>query len=120
MLDNESDDEDEELEYDDLDDEEENDLIDDDKSSECYEWEEEYLNGEELLIKEFPLLGPEGMRDQILTKSMIEDNLKKNNVSSISKARRGNEVFGGGRPVTPSLTGVDNDLEKSLIKYSKM
>lgn len=55
-----------------------------------------------------------------MTKSMIEDNTKKNNVSSISKAKRGNEVFGGGRPVTPSLSGVDNDLEKSLIKYSKM
>ena len=94
--------------------------MDDDKSSECYEWEEEYLNGEELLIKEFPLLGPEGMKDQMLTKSMMDENMKKNNVSSISRGKRGNEAFGGGRPVTPSLNGGDNELEKSLIKYSRV
>ena len=50
------------------------------------------------------------MKDQMMTKTIIEDNMKKNNVSSISKARRGNEAFGGGRPVTPSLSGIDNDL----------
>ena len=71
-------------------------------------------------MKEFPLLGPDGMKDQIMTKSAIEENRRGNvNMSSISKSRRGDGVFAG-RPVTPSLNGIDNDLERSLLKYSKM
>jgi hypothetical protein len=59
-------------------------------------------------MKQYALLGPDGMRQQFLTRSILDETSirKQNLTTSINKSRRV-EVFGG-RPVTPSLNGIDN------------
>jgi hypothetical protein len=70
-------------------------------------------------MKQFALLGPDGIRQQFLTRTILDETSirRQNLTTSINKSTRV-DVFGG-RPVTPSLNGIDNELSRSLIRFGK-
>lgn len=109
---------DNELDFDDIEDKEETMLSDNDRSSEDIDNEEDYLSGEELLMKEFALVGPDAVKQHVLTKSYLDENQQKKgtNTMMMSKSKSGRDVFTG-RPATPLINGVDQELERSLLRF---
>ena len=51
--------------------------------------------GEELLIRNFALVGPEAIREQLLTRSVLDETSKRMNnmTTSINKSRRVDNIF---------------------------
>ena len=79
------------------------------------------MSGEELLMKEFALVGPDAVKQHLLNRSILDENSQRkqnNTMISMGQSRRGEEVFVV-RPVTPVVHGVDNDLERSLLRFNK-
>lgn len=91
---NDSEDE-EECEIQDLEDEEDSPLSESSASSEYIDGEFDYLNGEEFLMKEYALLGPEAVREQMLTRSVLDQTSKRlnNMTTSINHSRRMDNIF---------------------------
>jgi hypothetical protein len=66
-----------------------------DSSDGCIEGEIEIANGEELLLKNYVLLGPEAVREQILTRSVLDETSRRlnNMTTSINRSRRMDNIF---------------------------
>ena len=64
-------------------------------SEECIEGEIEIANGEEILMKNYALLGPEAVREHILTRSVLDETSKRlnNMTTSINRSRRLDNIF---------------------------
>lgn len=68
--------------------------------------------GEELLLKKFSCVGPEAVRQQLLTRSILEEAVKKNLEISIIKEKKTNRSFTtshGGifKPQTPAKSSLE-------------
>ncbi len=91
--------EDEGVEIDEFEEEDENgeeeDEEEDDDESEYIEGEDEYTAGEELLLKEYTLLGPEALKEQLLTRSVLDDTARKinNTTLSMNRSKRLDNIF---------------------------
>ena len=95
---NEDDYEDDDEDYYDEDIEEELDMMsenDESNSSEYIEGEEAATCGEELLMKKYALLGPEAVREEILTRSILDETSRKshNMTTSNNHSKRIDKVF---------------------------
>jgi hypothetical protein len=57
----------------------------------------EIANGDEFLVKNYALVGPEAMREQILTRSVLDETSKRlnNMTTSINRSRRVDNIFAG-------------------------
>jgi hypothetical protein len=64
-------------------------------SSEYIQGEENTLNGEELLMRKFALLGPEAVREEIINRSFLDETSRRshNMTSSINHSKRVDKVF---------------------------
>jgi hypothetical protein len=62
----------------------------------------EIAKGEEFLVKNYALLGPDAIREQILTKSVLDETSKRlnNMTTSINRSRRLDNIFAGRGNVT--------------------
>lgn len=82
-------------------------------NSEYIEGENNTISGEELLLKKYALLGPEAVREELLTRSILDDTSRKshNMTTSINYSKRVDKVFQKNeRPETPSLLPGNLDL----------
>lgn len=83
-------------------------------SSEDYiDGELEIANGEEILLKNYALLGPEAMREQVLTRSVLDETSKRlnNMTTSINRSRRMDNIFAqkvNATVLEPELLGLLN------------
>ena len=73
----------------------------------------EIANGEEFLLKNYALLGPDAVREQILTRSVLDETSKRlnNMTTSINRSRRIDNIFAGRGNVTvlePELDSIFN------------
>lgn len=68
---------------------------DESNTSEYIEGEETNIKGEELLMKKYALLGPEAVREEFLTRSILDDTSRKshNMTTSINHSKRIDKVF---------------------------
>jgi hypothetical protein len=74
----------------------------------------EIANGEEFLLKNYALLGPEAMREQILTRSVLDETSKRlnNMTTSINRSRRVDNIFAGKNNATVLEPELDNLLNR--------
>ncbi len=72
----------------------------------------EIANGEEFLMKNYALLGPEAIREQILTRSVLDETSKRlnNMTTSINRSRRVDNIFAGKNNATVLEPELDNLL----------
>jgi hypothetical protein len=74
----------------------------------------EIANGEEYLIKNYALLGPDAIREQLLTKSVLDETSKRlnNMTTSINRSRRLDNIFAGRGNATVLEPELDSLLNR--------
>lgn len=71
----------------------------------------EIVNGDEFLMKNYALVGPEAIREQILTRSVLDETSKRVNMTaSINRSRRVDNIFAGKNNATVLGPELDNLL----------
>lgn len=93
-------------------------MFSDSSSDDYVSGEEDLMSGDELLMKEYALLGPEAVKEQRMTRSILDETSKRlvNMTTSINRSRRLDNVFAQKQAATALEPELDSLLHRNGIK----